>query len=143
MYGTIFEYFCLNVEFVSFILCSGYGSQAVSSSNLSSEDSVSIKSISVDDTPDTESARGPLFVELPPVSEVTSSIITFEGNEYDAVESEHKNKQEMGEKIVCSVNLNDNDTGVVSLPAHQVVEEFPYEGTSVVHTALPPGKVIL
>lgn len=33
---------------------SGYGSQAVSSTNLSSEDSMSIKSISVDETPDLE-----------------------------------------------------------------------------------------
>lgn len=33
---------------------SGYGSQAVSSTNLTSEDSISIKSISVDETPDLE-----------------------------------------------------------------------------------------
>ena len=31
---------------------SGYGSQAVSSTTLSSEDSLSVRSISVDDTPD-------------------------------------------------------------------------------------------
>ena len=36
------------------IVSSGYGSQAASSSNLSSEDSLSIKSISVDETPETE-----------------------------------------------------------------------------------------
>ena len=36
------------------IVSSGYGSQAASSTNLSSEDSISIKSISVDETPDTE-----------------------------------------------------------------------------------------
>ena len=36
------------------IVSSGYGSQAASSTNLSSEDSLSIKSISVDETPDTE-----------------------------------------------------------------------------------------
>ena len=36
------------------ILSSGYGSQAASSSNLSSEDSLSLKSISVDETPETE-----------------------------------------------------------------------------------------
>ena len=33
---------------------SGYGSQAASSTTLSSEDSMSLRSISVDDTPDTE-----------------------------------------------------------------------------------------
>ena len=62
----------------------------MSSSNLSSEDSVSIKSISVDDTPDTESARGPVLVELPPVLEVMSSTAasaSSEGNGFDIVES--------------------------------------------------------
>lgn len=33
---------------------SGYGSQAVSTTNLTSEDSISFKSISVDETPDLE-----------------------------------------------------------------------------------------
>lgn len=33
---------------------SGYGSQAVSTTNLTSEDSISVKSISVDETPDLE-----------------------------------------------------------------------------------------
>lgn len=33
---------------------SGYGSQAVSSTNLTSEDSLSLRSISVDETPDLE-----------------------------------------------------------------------------------------
>ena len=33
---------------------SGYGSQAVSTTNLTSEDSISVKSISVDETPDVE-----------------------------------------------------------------------------------------
>ena len=36
------------------IVSSGYGSQAASSSNLSSEDSCSVKSISVDETPESE-----------------------------------------------------------------------------------------
>ena len=35
------------------LVSSGYGSQAASSTNLSSEDSLSIKSISVDETPNT------------------------------------------------------------------------------------------
>lgn len=38
---------------------SGYGSQAVSSNTLSSDDSMSLRSISVDDTPDTEVAPSP------------------------------------------------------------------------------------
>lgn len=39
---------------------SGYGSQAVSITNLSSDDSMSIKSISVDETPDLESKMNDL-----------------------------------------------------------------------------------
>lgn len=39
------------------LVSSGYGSQAASSSNLSSEDSISIKSISVDETPETEISK--------------------------------------------------------------------------------------
>jgi len=44
------------------LVSSGYGSQAASSTNLSSEDSLSIKSISVDETPDTENN---LLYDLP------------------------------------------------------------------------------
>jgi hypothetical protein len=38
-------------QLLLFLFFSGYGSQAVSSTTLSSEDSMSLKSISVDDTP--------------------------------------------------------------------------------------------
>lgn len=59
---------------------SGYGSQAVSSTNLSSEDSMSIRSISVDETPDIES-RAVMFVEqLQPVSEASVDLGEKEGN---------------------------------------------------------------
>jgi len=47
---------------------SGYGSQAVSITNLSSDDSMSLKSISVDETPDMESK--PIHSDLQPVSEI-------------------------------------------------------------------------
>ena len=45
--------FLMMIEFFLFYF-SGYGSQAVSSTTLSSDDSMSLRSISVDDTPDTE-----------------------------------------------------------------------------------------
>lgn len=48
---------------------SGYGSQAVSITNLSSDDSWSIKSISVDETPDLESKGN----DLNKVSDVNSA----------------------------------------------------------------------
>jgi len=53
---------------------SGYGSQAVSSTNLSSEDSMSIRSISVDETPDIESRAVLLAEQLQPVSEVSGRL---------------------------------------------------------------------
>lgn len=48
---------------------SGYGSQAVSSTNLSSEDSVSLRSISVDETPDTETKCSAIAHDLKPLTE--------------------------------------------------------------------------
>ena len=47
--------FVVIMELLSFFVLSGYGSQAVSSNTLSSDDSMSLRSISVDGTPDTES----------------------------------------------------------------------------------------
>ena len=50
------------------LVSSGYGSQAASTSNLSSEDSISIKSISVDETPETEACKAiPQSLALPSV----------------------------------------------------------------------------
>ncbi|GLH14430.1 Kinesin-like protein KIF13A [Gryllus bimaculatus] len=50
----------------------GYGSQAVSYTNLTSEDSMSIRSISVDETPDVEN-RPALVMDLHPVTEVPNT----------------------------------------------------------------------
>lgn len=51
---------------------SGYGSQAVSSTNLSSEDSMSLRSISVDETPDTEIKPSAITNDLKPLTDETS-----------------------------------------------------------------------
>lgn len=53
---------------------SGYGSQAVSSSNLSSEDSVSVKSISIDGTPENDMKQCSLN-ESKPVDKVQEEIL--------------------------------------------------------------------
>lgn len=50
---------------------SGYGSQAVSQTNLSSDDSMSMRSISVDETPDFESKQ--TSNDLQPVSEIVDN----------------------------------------------------------------------
>ena len=61
-----------NVLFFFSYYYSGYGSQAVSSNTLSSDDSMSLRSISVDDTPDTE--IGPSKIGAEELKKVASSV---------------------------------------------------------------------
>ena len=61
-----------NVFFFFSYHYSGYGSQAVSSNTLSSDDSMSLRSISVDDTPDTE--IGPSKIGAEELKKVASSV---------------------------------------------------------------------
>ena len=78
------------------IFCSGYGSQAVSSTNLSSEDSMSIRSISVDETPDVENRAMMLVEQLQPVSEINDPLGEIESDSIN-----HSNwKQALGDKIL-------------------------------------------
>lgn len=67
---------------------SGYGSQAVSTTNLTSEDSISIKSISVDETPDLE-YRNPIDSKKP--EKMDSSLVEETPEEYLGVNSELDN----------------------------------------------------
>ena len=67
--------FLLSQKIMSFFFSyhySGYGSQAVSSNTLSSDDSMSLRSISVDDTPDTE--IGPSKIGAEELKKVASSV---------------------------------------------------------------------
>lgn len=133
-------------SFILFLIsyfCSGYGSQAVSSSNLSSEDSVSIKSISADDTPETELARGPVFVELAPVSEATPY---FKADSVPSSLTEALicvEQQEPENVISSSPDMSESDFMTASQTSSFPDEDSPCEGTSVVHTTLPPGKVTI
>ena len=65
------------------LVSSGYGSQAASSSNLSSEDSISLKSISVDETPETEAGKVNIQSALSPPDVSVSSISISPGEETD------------------------------------------------------------
>lgn len=67
---------------------SGYGSQAVSTTNLTSEDSISIKSISVDETPDLE-YRNPIDNKKP--ERMDSSLVEETPEEYLGINSELDN----------------------------------------------------
>ncbi|XP_046837020.1 kinesin-like protein KIF13B isoform X2 [Vespa crabro] len=166
---------------------SGYGSQAVSTTNLTSEDSISIKSISVDETPDLE-YRNLLDNKKP--EKMDSSLVEETPEEYTcdvnkAMENLNvtedpreanvrKNLEEMGaytdpdtESPVSSTkddsDATGNSTALNVLPKKDIQnpiligrrksemvisqtsnsgDESPLEGSSVVHTKLPPGKVV-
>lgn len=166
---------------------SGYGSQAVSTTNLTSEDSISIKSISVDETPDLEYRN---LLDNKKAEKMDSSLVEETPEEYTCdvnTAMEHlnvtedsrevnirKNLEEMGaytdpdtESPVSSTKDDSDATGnlttlnltqkkdtqnpilagrrksemVISQTSNSG-DESPLEGSSVVHTKLPPGKVV-
>ncbi|XP_076639864.1 kinesin-like protein KIF13A isoform X7 [Colletes latitarsis] len=167
---------------------SGYGSQAVSTTNLTSEDSLSVKSISVDETPDLEyrnllDSKKPermdssLVEETPEeyMGEVAAALdnLSVMGNSC-VEERTRKNLEETGAymdaDIDSPVSSTKSDSDANSNATHsnaaqkkdstsQVLsnrrksdmeisqtsnsgEDSPLEGSSVVHTKLPPGKVV-
>ncbi|XP_011875550.1 PREDICTED: kinesin-like protein KIF13A isoform X1 [Vollenhovia emeryi] len=154
---------------------SGYGSQAVSTTNLTSEDSISIKSISVDETPDLEyrnvlDSKKPekmdssLVEETPEeyLSEVNSALDNLNISQSTCTE-EHtrKNLEEMGTYVDTDVEspvsstkseseTNSNMFHVETQRKNEMEisqtsnsgDDSPMEGTSIVHTKLPPGKVV-
>ncbi|KAK9301458.1 hypothetical protein QLX08_006168 [Tetragonisca angustula] len=169
---------------------SGYGSQAVSTTNLTSEDSISVKSISVDETPDLEyrnllDSRKPermdssLVEETPEeyMGEVTNPLSNLNVMENTCGEERaRKNLEETGAYIDADIDSpvsstksdSDANTNVLSGRATSIQkkdvpsqilsnrrksdmeisqasnsgEDSPLEGSSVVHTKLPPGKVV-
>ncbi|XP_053981065.1 kinesin-like protein KIF13B isoform X8 [Hylaeus volcanicus] len=167
---------------------SGYGSQAVSTTNLTSEDSLSVKSISVDETPDleyrnlldskkTERMDSSLVEETPEeyMGEVATALdnLNVMGNSC-AEEHTRKNLEDTGVYMDADMDSpvsstkSDSDTTSNTSHANTVQkkdqssqglsnrrksemevsqtsnsgEESPLEGNSVVHTKLPPGKVV-
>lgn len=104
---------------------SGYGSQAVSITNLSSDDSMSLKSISVDETPDVESK--PLHLDLQPVLEVKNYINL---NNIPLPEEETEDattNEESSEDMIHSSNSDSNP---------------PQESEHIIKTNLSPGRVV-
>ena len=69
------------------LVSSGYGSQAASSSNLSSEDSISIKSISVDETPEAEAGKVNMQSVLSPPDVSVTSISPGEETDHTMTET--------------------------------------------------------
>ncbi|XP_011151391.2 kinesin-like protein KIF13A isoform X3 [Harpegnathos saltator] len=168
---------------------SGYGSQAVSTTNLTSEDSISIKSISVDETPDLECRN---LLDSKKAEKMDSSLVEETPEEYlgevnaaldnlnvspNVCIEEHsrKNLEETGAYMDTDIDSpisstkSESDTNSSSATHHvetqrkgahdQILDDrrksemeisqtsnsgddSPMEGTSVVHTKLPPGKVV-
>lgn len=124
---------------------SGYGSEAVSSTNLSSEDSMSLRSMSIDETPVLES-RPMLTSDLKPVTENVDSDCSLADSQGRATDG-----ADVGE---TAQQISDNvpsDNTVTNLPPdiHDATNkneektgyDSPTEGTSIVKTKLQPGKV--
>ncbi|XP_024867905.1 kinesin-like protein KIF13A isoform X1 [Temnothorax curvispinosus] len=165
---------------------SGYGSQAVSTTNLTSEDSISIKSISVDETPDLEyrnllDSKKPekmdssLVEETPEeyLSEVNSALDNLNIS-LSACTEEHtrKNLEEMGTYMDTDIDspvsstksesetnsnmfhvetqrksthdqvLSDRKNEMEISQTSNSGDDSPLEGSWIVHTKLPPGKVV-
>ncbi|KAL0106193.1 hypothetical protein PUN28_016124 [Cardiocondyla obscurior] len=160
---------------------SGYGSQAVSTTNLTSDDSISIKSISVDETPDHEyrnllDSKKPekmdssLVEETPEeyLSEVNAldnlnisqsteehtrknveEMVTYIDTDIDSPNSSTKSESEGNilhidsqRKSIHEQILRDRKNEMEISQTSNSGDDSPMEGTSVIHTKLPPGKVV-
>ncbi|XP_043288221.1 kinesin-like protein KIF13A isoform X4 [Venturia canescens] len=164
---------------------SGYGSQAVSTTNLTSEDSISMKSISVDETPDLE-YRNLLFdCKKIDNNKMESSLVEETPEEYLSEINQELNKLSVLENACTSENTNQilneaasptgdgmkiksqfceepaidtrvmnssviitRNEGLVGCNDMEISQnsnsgdDSPLEGNSIVHTKLPPGKVV-
>lgn len=139
---------------------SGYGSAAVSTSNLLSEDSLSIRSISVDDSP--EDGKSYLVDETTTSSSLLSSSSSSSGMKIktDNTPNNHNNNQQSsGNRLpegngkvsshgmeesrkYLSVNDKGGGGGGDGSSSKSVSgDESANEGISIVSTKLPPGKV--
>lgn len=133
---------------------SGYGSAAVSTSNLLSEDSLSVRSISVDESPEVENKSYvtddsiknqtetlcKLKIDEPQRSSPEGIIVDNSSNLSQINDSNILNNNRIEHKDLLTVE--DSADGVPS-PKSVSGDESPNEGSSVVQTKLPPGKVSL
>lgn len=118
---------------------SGYGSQAVSSTNLTSEDSMSLRSISIDETPDME-VRTALANELQPVTEIISDISNIQ-SEDRSYENENSILEQSNNEDELAINGMSNSN--INTEVSEKVEcDPPNENASIVKTNLSPGKVV-
>lgn len=110
---------------------SGYGSQAVSSTNLTSEDSISVRSISVDETPDLENRP----IHSGQVVEVARAAPDAGNNSPPPVVS--RAPPPPAEPVATTAQANKPSAADLDKTDY----DSPCEGTSIVKTKLQPGKV--
>lgn len=126
---------------------SGYGSQAVSSTNLTSEDSMSLRSISVDETPDLENR--PILAsvsDLKPVDEAVDKEVVESDDSVKTVMKVEETIQEKNENVPSTTApSNPPENQVTNKEKEEKITEYdsPCEGTSIVKTKLLPGKVCI
>ncbi|EEB18127.1 conserved hypothetical protein [Pediculus humanus corporis] len=141
---------------------SGYGSAAVSTSNLLSEDSLSIRSISVDDSP--EDGKSYLVDETTTTSSLLSSTSSGMKIKTDNTPNNHNNNQQSSGNRLPEGNGKVSSHGMEESRKYLSVndkgggggggggdgsssksvsgDESANEGISIVPTKLPPGKVV-
>ncbi|KAK9723131.1 CAP-Gly domain [Popillia japonica] len=120
---------------------SGYGSQAVSSTNLTSEDSMSLRSISIDETPDMEN-RSTLVHDLQPVTETNYDVSNSETesaeNESNIFEQSQNTEDNSDDSAINGMSNSNTSTET----SEKIESDPPTEGNSVVKTNLSPGRVV-
>ncbi|XP_018578799.1 kinesin-like protein KIF13B isoform X2 [Anoplophora glabripennis] len=107
---------------------SGYGSQAVSITNLSSDDSMSLKSISVDETPDLDLK----LYDLQPVSEATDWKEIEVISQHEDQTGGSTNNEESSDDIMNGLDSDTNQNH----PGSDLTE------SNIIKTNLSPGRVV-
>lgn len=119
---------------------SGYGSQAVSSTNLTNDDAMSLRSISVDETPDNEN-KMTIGNDLQPVSEMINadSKLLYDDTQNITITS---NEEPSGNDVLIngSENLLNASDQICDKAESDTLSESGSCG--VVKTNLSPGKVV-
>lgn len=102
---------------------------------------MSLRSISIDETPDME-VRSALVNDLQPVSEIISdssnSEIEGDGNESNILEQTQNTEDNSDDSAINGMSNSNTSTET----SEKIESDPPTEGTSIVKTNLSPGRVV-
>ena len=126
------------MELLSFFVLSGYGSQAVSSNTLSSDDSMSLRSISVDGTPDTESLPKVTNISDPdqlkhPSSKISNNIQSSNNSDLLSPPDISLTSISPGEETDTTVTVETTPSSANITPSQS--SEWPPQSKIVMHTS--------